>query len=75
MSEKLPGFDLPVVESTQVDLIVHCARCGRVLKNPASIEAGIGPKCAAKREAESREEFMRMMREGQMRLPGTDGEQ
>jgi Family of unknown function (DUF6011) len=24
----------------------HCARCGRVLRDPRSIAAGVGPKCA-----------------------------
>jgi hypothetical protein len=73
MSEQFPGFaDLP--QSTRVEFVVHCSRCGRVLKNPASIERGIGPKCAAKQEADYQAEFMRMMSEGQMRLPGTDGE-
>jgi hypothetical protein len=66
----LPGFDLP--QSTQVDDVVTCSRCGRVLKNPVSRERGMGPTCAAKHEAAAYLEFVRMVDEGQMRLPGTE---
>jgi hypothetical protein len=31
---------------------VRCSRCGRRLKNPASIEAGIGPVCKIKENLE-----------------------
>lgn len=24
----------------------HCARCGRILRDPKSVAAGVGPKCA-----------------------------
>jgi len=34
----------------------RCLACGRILTNPASIEAGYGPKCKAKIEAATKEE-------------------
>jgi hypothetical protein len=61
MSERLPGFDLPV--STRVDVPVQCSRCGRALKSPASIARGIGPTCARKIEVEAAAEFARFMKE------------
>jgi hypothetical protein len=62
MSEYLPGFGLP---STRVepDAPTQCVRCGRVLKNPASIARGIGPTCARKIETEAQAEFVRMVKE------------
>lgn len=33
-----------------------CRRCGRMLKNPASVEAGIGPVCARRENVDTTEE-------------------
>jgi hypothetical protein len=41
-----PELDLEPAPLAMVQ--VHCARCGRVLRNPRSKKAGIGPDCKRK---------------------------
>jgi hypothetical protein len=47
----------PYKNGQPAELIRHCKRCHRKLKNPKSMKAGYGPVCAKKTEhAEAKDE-------------------
>ena len=53
--------------STNRDTVVHCLRCGRVLTNPLSVLARIGPKCARKVAWETKNNSISMRTEDYLR--------
>jgi hypothetical protein len=55
-----------------VNETVHCRRCGRLLKNPRSIAAGIGPDCAKREDADLQLQFDELVKETLARTTPAD---